>query len=59
MGHEAALEPISVGRRGPKLRDTWKHRSLSQHGGEVQGHGTCGIAGAHLSTEMRSRLPVL
>jgi hypothetical protein len=35
--------------------DTWQRRSSPQQGGEVQGHETCGSAGAHLSKEARFR----
>jgi hypothetical protein len=54
MGHVAALEPTSVGRRGPELRNTWQRRSLTQQGGEARGHVTRGSTRAHLSKEVRS-----
>jgi hypothetical protein len=54
MGHVAAPEPTSAGRRGPELRNTWQRRSSTQQGGEARGHMTRGITGAHLSKEVRS-----
>jgi hypothetical protein len=54
MGHVKAPEPISVGKRGPELRDTWQRRSSSQQGGEVRGRGTHGGAGGHLYREVWS-----
>jgi hypothetical protein len=50
----AAPELTLLGRQGLKLRDTWQHRSSPQQGGEVQGHGIHGSAGAHLNKEARS-----
>jgi hypothetical protein len=55
MGHMAASEPTSVGRRGPKLRNMCQRWSSTQQGGEARGHGTCGSTGAHLSREARFR----
>jgi hypothetical protein len=52
MGHVAALEPTSAGRRGPELRNTWQRRSSTQQGGEVRGRGTHGGSGAHLCREV-------
>jgi hypothetical protein len=54
MGHVAAPEPTSVGRRGPELRNAWRRRSSTQQGDEAQGHGPRGSTGAHLSKEVRS-----
>jgi hypothetical protein len=54
MGHMAALEPNSAGRRGPELRNVWRRRSSTQQGDEAQGHGPCGSTVAHLSKEVRS-----
>jgi hypothetical protein len=54
MGHVAAPEPTSAGRRGPELRNTWQHQSSTQQGGEARGHVTHGSTGAHLSKEVRS-----
>jgi hypothetical protein len=54
MGHVAASEPISVGRRGPELRNVWRRRSSTQQGDETWGHGPRGGTGAHLSKEVRS-----
>jgi hypothetical protein len=56
MGHVEALEPTSIGKRGPELRDTWQRRSSSQQGGEVRVRETRGNAGAHLDREARSRV---
>jgi hypothetical protein len=53
MGHVAALESTSTGRRGPELRNTWQRRSSTQQGGETQGHEPCDNTGAHLSKEVR------
>jgi hypothetical protein len=50
-----APEPTSTGRRGPELRNAWRHQSSTQQGGEVRGHGPRGSTGAHLSKEVRSR----
>jgi hypothetical protein len=44
----------SSGRRGPGPRVTWQHRSSPQQGGEVRGHGTRGVSGAHLYREVWS-----
>jgi hypothetical protein len=41
-------------RQNPEPLYTWKRRSPPRQGGEVQGHGTCGSAGAHLSRGTRS-----
>jgi hypothetical protein len=54
MGHVAASEPTSAGRRGPELRNTWQRWSSTQQGGEARGHVTRGSTGAHLSKEVRS-----
>jgi hypothetical protein len=54
MGHMAAPEPTSVGRRGPELRNMWQRWSSTQKGDEARGHGPHGSTGAHLSREMRS-----
>jgi hypothetical protein len=54
MGHMAAPEPTSAGRRGPELRNTWQRQSSTQQGGEARGHVTRGSTGAHLSKEVRS-----
>jgi hypothetical protein len=54
MGHVVALEPTSVGRRGPELRDTWRHQSSPQQGDEIRGRETCGSARARLDKEVRS-----
>jgi hypothetical protein len=50
----AAPDPTSVGRRGSKLGNAWRHRSSTQQGDEARGHGPCGNTGAHLSKEGRS-----
>jgi hypothetical protein len=50
-GHVAAPEPISTGRRGLELRDTWLCQSPPRQGGGVQSHVSRGSAGAHLSKE--------
>jgi hypothetical protein len=55
MGHVVALELTSAGRRGSETRNTWRHRSSPQQGGEVQGRGTRGSARAHLGREVRFR----
>jgi hypothetical protein len=55
MGHLVAPELISIGRRGPELRNTWQRRSSTQQGDESQGNGTCGCIGAHLDRKMMSR----
>jgi hypothetical protein len=55
IGHVAATEPTSAGRRGPEPWDMWQRQSLPQPGGEVQKHGTHRSAGAHLSQKARSR----
>jgi hypothetical protein len=52
MGHVTVLELTSARRRGPELRDTWRHRSSPQQGGEVRGRGTRGDSGAHLYREV-------
>jgi hypothetical protein len=54
MGHVAAPEPTSAGRRGPELRNTLQHRSSTNQGGEARGHGPRGSTGAHLSKVVRS-----
>jgi hypothetical protein len=54
MGHVAAPEPTSVGRRGPEVRNMWQRWSSTQQGGEARGHVTRGSTGAHLSKEVRS-----
>jgi hypothetical protein len=54
MGHVAAPEPTSTGRRGPELRNVWLRRSSTQQGDEDRGHGPRGSTGAHLSKEVRS-----
>jgi hypothetical protein len=54
MGHVAAPELTSFGRRGLELRDMWQCRSSPQQGGEVLDHGTRGSAEAHLDKEARS-----
>jgi hypothetical protein len=54
--HVATPKPTSVGRRGPELRNAWRHRSLTQRGDEARGHGPLGSTGAHLSKEVRSRV---
>jgi hypothetical protein len=53
-GHVAAPEFTLVRRRGPGPRDMWQRQSSPQHGGEVQGRGIHGGAGAHLCGEMWS-----
>jgi hypothetical protein len=55
MGHVAAPEPTSAGRRDPEMRDTWQCWRSRQQGGEVLGHGTCGNTVSHLGREVRSR----
>jgi hypothetical protein len=50
----AAPKAISIGRRGPELRDMWLHWSPPQQGGGVWSHGACGSARAHLNKEARS-----
>jgi hypothetical protein len=50
----AASELNSARRRGPEPRDTWQHRSSSQQGGEVRGHGTRGGSGVHLCRDVWS-----
>jgi hypothetical protein len=55
MGHVAAPEPTSVGRRGPELSNTWQRRSSTQQAGEARGHKTRGSTGAHLGGKARSR----
>jgi hypothetical protein len=54
MGHVAAPEPTSAGRRGPELRNTLQRRSSTNQGGEARGHGPRGSTGAHLSKVVRS-----
>jgi hypothetical protein len=54
MGHVAASEPTSVGRRGPELSNMWHHPSLTQQVCEVRGHGTRDSIRAHLSKEVMS-----
>jgi hypothetical protein len=54
MGHVAAPEPTSTGRRGLELRYAWRRRSSTQQGDETRGHGARGSTGAHLSKEVRS-----
>jgi hypothetical protein len=54
MGHVAAPEPTSVGRRGPELSNTWQRRSSTQQAGDARGHGTHGSTGAHLGGKARS-----
>jgi hypothetical protein len=54
MGHVAASELSSAGRRGLELRVTWQRRSTTQQGGEARGHETRDSTGAHLSKEVRS-----
>jgi hypothetical protein len=54
MGHVAAPEPTSVGRRGPELRNMWQDWSSTQQGGEARGHVTHGSTEAHLSKEVMS-----
>jgi hypothetical protein len=54
MGHVAAPDPTSAGRRGLELRNTWQRRSSTQQGGEARGHVTCGSTEAHLRKEVRS-----
>jgi hypothetical protein len=54
MGHVAAPEPTSAGRRGPELRNTWQRRSSTQQGGEARGHVTRGNTGDHFNKEVRS-----
>jgi hypothetical protein len=54
MGHVAALEPTSTGRRGPELRNVWRRQSSTQQGDKAQGHGPHGSTGAHLSKEVMS-----
>jgi hypothetical protein len=50
--HVVAPELNSVRRRGSGPRDTWQHRTPPQQGGEVRGHGTRGVSGAHLCREV-------
>jgi hypothetical protein len=54
MGHVAAPEPITVGKRGPELKNVWCSWSSTQQGDEARGHGPRGSTGAHLSKEVRS-----
>jgi hypothetical protein len=54
MGHVAALEPTSVARRGPELKNAWRRQSSTQHGDEARGHGPHGSIGANLCKEVRS-----
>jgi hypothetical protein len=55
MRHVAASESTSVGRRGPKLRNAWRHRSSTHQGYEAGGHGPRGSTRAHLSKEVRAK----
>jgi hypothetical protein len=54
MGHVAAPEPTSAGKRGPKLRNTWQRWSSTQQEGEARGHETHDSTRAHLGREVRS-----
>jgi hypothetical protein len=54
MGHVAAPESTSIGRRGLELRNMWQRRSSTQQGGDARVHGPRGSTGAHLSKEVRS-----
>jgi hypothetical protein len=54
MGHVAAPEPTTVGKRGPELKNVWCSWSSTQQGDEARGHGPRGSTGAHLSKEVRS-----
>jgi hypothetical protein len=54
MGHMKELEPNSVGKRGPKLRDTWQRRSSPKQGGETRAPGARGSVGAYLGRKVRS-----
>jgi hypothetical protein len=49
IGHVAAPEPSSAGRRGPELLDTWRRRSPPEQGGGVWSYRTHGGSGALLS----------
>jgi hypothetical protein len=50
----AVSEPISAGRRGPELSNTWRRQSSTQQGDEAPGHEPCGSTRAHLSKEVWS-----
>jgi hypothetical protein len=54
IGHVAALEPTSTGRRGLELRNAWRRQSSIQQGDEARGHMPCGSTRAHLKKEVRS-----
>jgi hypothetical protein len=55
MGHVTAPKPTLTGRRGPELRNAWRHRSSTQQGDKTRGHRPCGSTGAHLRGEVQGR----
>jgi hypothetical protein len=55
IGHMAASKLTLARRQGSELRDTWRHQSSPQQGGEVRGRETRGGSRAHLCREVWSK----
>jgi hypothetical protein len=53
IGHVAVPEPMSIGKRGLKLRNTRQRQSSPQQEGKVWDRGIRGSIGAHLVMEAR------